>query len=50
MIDPHVHLRDWNQKDKETVIHGMRVAASLAKKPAFRIIFMVVLPITMSRL
>ena len=29
MIDPHVHLRDWNQKDKETVIHGMRVAASL---------------------
>ena len=28
MIDPHVHLRDWEQKDKETVLHGMRVAAS----------------------
>ena len=27
MIDPHVHLRDWNQKDKETVIHGLSVAA-----------------------
>ncbi len=26
MIDPHVHLRDWNQKDKETVEHGLRVA------------------------
>ncbi len=27
MIDPHVHLRDWNQKDKETLDHGMSVAA-----------------------
>lgn len=25
MIDPHVHFRDWNQKDKETILHGMRV-------------------------
>ena len=23
MIDPHVHLRDWNQKDKETLVHGL---------------------------
>lgn len=26
MIDPHVHLRDWNQADKETVKHGLEVA------------------------
>lgn len=26
MIDPHVHLRDWNQKDKETVAHGLAEA------------------------
>ena len=26
MIDPHVHLRDWNQKDKESVSHGLKVA------------------------
>ncbi|MCR5732134.1 MAG: dihydroorotase family protein [Sphaerochaetaceae bacterium] len=26
MIDPHVHLRDWNQKEKETVEHGLMVA------------------------
>ncbi len=26
MIDPHVHLRDWNQADKETLQHGMEVA------------------------
>ena len=26
MIDPHVHLRDWNQRDKETVAHGLEVA------------------------
>lgn len=26
MIDPHVHLRDWNQKEKETVSHGLYVA------------------------
>ena len=26
MIDPHVHLRDWGQSDKETVRHGLSVA------------------------
>jgi dihydroorotase len=26
MIDPHVHLRDWNQADKETLRHGLSVA------------------------
>ena len=26
MIDPHVHLRDWNQAEKETLGHGMEVA------------------------
>jgi dihydroorotase len=26
MIDPHVHLRDFNQKYKETVAHGIRIA------------------------
>lgn len=26
MIDPHVHLRDWTQKHKETVEHGLEVA------------------------
>jgi dihydroorotase len=26
MIDPHVHLRDWNQRHKETVAHGLEVA------------------------
>ena len=25
-IDPHVHLRDFNQKEKETVKHGLEVA------------------------
>ena len=23
MIDPHVHLRDWNEREKETLRHGM---------------------------
>ena len=23
MIDPHVHLRDWNEREKETILHGM---------------------------
>ncbi|MFP4210032.1 MAG: dihydroorotase [Alkalispirochaeta sp.] len=27
MIDPHVHLRDWNQTDKETLRHAFAVAA-----------------------
>ena len=26
MIDPHVHLRDWAQSDKETLAHGLMVA------------------------
>ena len=26
MIDPHVHLRDWNQSGKETLRHGLSVA------------------------
>lgn len=26
MIDPHVHLRDWNQAEKETVAHGLATA------------------------
>ena len=26
MIDPHVHLRDWFEDYKETVIHGLNVA------------------------
>ena len=26
MIDPHVHLRDWNQSAKETLRHGLSVA------------------------
>lgn len=28
MTDPHVHLRDWNQSDKETVEHGMKTGAA----------------------
>jgi dihydroorotase len=27
LIDPHVHLRDWDQCDEETVEHGLRCAA-----------------------
>ena len=26
MIDPHVHLRDWDQREKETLAHGLEVA------------------------
>jgi len=26
MIDPHVHLRDWKQEHKETVLHGLNTA------------------------
>ncbi|MBN2441535.1 MAG: dihydroorotase [Spirochaetales bacterium] len=26
MIDPHVHLRDWNQSHKETIVHGLDIA------------------------
>ena len=27
MTDPHVHLRDWNQSSKETLVHGMLTGA-----------------------
>jgi dihydroorotase len=26
MVDPHVHLRDWNDSKKETIYHGLKVA------------------------
>ncbi|MDC7251148.1 MAG: dihydroorotase [Sphaerochaetaceae bacterium] len=26
MVDPHVHLRDWNDSNKETIYHGLKVA------------------------
>ncbi|MDD4011251.1 MAG: dihydroorotase [Sphaerochaetaceae bacterium] len=26
MIDPHVHLRDWSQQGKETILHGLLCA------------------------
>ncbi|MCF0238719.1 MAG: dihydroorotase [Sphaerochaetaceae bacterium] len=29
MIDPHVHLRDWKQSNKETIYHGISVASQL---------------------
>lgn len=35
MIDPHVHLRDWKQSDKETIAHGLAVA----KKAGFTALF-----------
>ncbi len=35
MIDPHVHLRDWNQKEKESVEHGLMVA----RKAGFQRLF-----------
>lgn len=35
MIDPHVHLRDWNQKQKETLAHGLKCA----KKAGFSHVF-----------
>ena len=27
MIDVHVHFRDWNQSNKETILHGMETGA-----------------------
>src|SRR5690554_2401727 len=35
MIDAHVHLRDWNQKEKESLEHGFKVA----KKAHFTALF-----------
>lgn len=29
MTDPHVHFRDWNQSNKETVLHGMETGAKI---------------------
>ncbi len=26
MVDPHVHLRDWKDSNKETIYHGLKVA------------------------
>jgi len=28
MIDPHVHLRDWNLHEKDTLYHGLKTAAA----------------------
>ncbi len=28
MVDPHVHLRDWNDDSKDTIEHGLKVALS----------------------
>ena len=35
MIDPHAHLRDWSQSDRETISHGLGVAF----KAGFRGVF-----------
>lgn len=35
MIDPHVHLRDWGQKDKETLAHGLRCAQKIGISHVF---------------
>ncbi|NCC65955.1 MAG: dihydroorotase, partial [Spirochaetia bacterium] len=35
MIDPHVHLRDWNQREKESLEHGMHVALRCGIDEAF---------------
>ncbi|MBP5163463.1 MAG: amidohydrolase family protein [Spirochaetales bacterium] len=35
MTDAHVHFRDWNQKNKETVLHGMLTGA----KAGFNVFF-----------
>lgn len=35
MIDPHVHMRDWNQEAKETVYHGMQQAAAVGIRALF---------------
>lgn len=34
-IDPHVHLRDFNQKEKETVKHGLEVARDVGLDAVF---------------
>lgn len=35
MIDPHVHLRDWEQRDAETILHGLKIAKELGYTDLF---------------
>ncbi|MDA3871044.1 MAG: dihydroorotase [Candidatus Marinimicrobia bacterium] len=35
MIDPHVHLRDWRQANKETVCHGLKIADEVGLDAVF---------------
>jgi len=35
MIDPHAHLRDWNQAEKETLDHGLSVAEAAGISAVF---------------
>ena len=35
MIDAHVHLRDWGQSEKETLLHGFSVALSCGVDEVF---------------
>ncbi|MEA1986049.1 MAG: dihydroorotase [Candidatus Marinimicrobia bacterium] len=35
MIDPHVHLRDWEQANKETVCHGLKIANDIGLDAVF---------------
>lgn len=35
LIDPHVHLRDWNQAHKETLAHAFHVARTLGISALF---------------
>lgn len=35
MINPHVHLRDWDQKHKETIEHGLSVAERIGSSGVF---------------
>jgi len=35
MVDPHVHLRDWEDKDKDTIKHALSVALSCGINEVF---------------
>ena len=35
MIDPHVHLRDWQEASKETVCHGLKIADEVGLDAVF---------------
>lgn len=35
MIDPHVHLRDWQQSNKETICHGLKIADEVGLDAVF---------------